>query len=69
MTRLTTLDLPNLHRATIGFDRLFDEINREFANSKSTGYPPYNIVQINDDEYMITLAVAWTLPKTEMSYV
>lgn len=58
MTRLTTLDLPNLHRATIGFDRLFNEIDRQFANSQSNGYPPYNIVQINDDEYMITLAVA-----------
>jgi len=58
MTRLTTLDLPTFTRASIGFDRLFDEINREFANSKSTGYPPYNIAQINEDEYMISIAVA-----------
>ncbi len=58
MTRLTTLDLPNLHRATIGFDRLFDELDRSFANSQSTGYPPYNIAQIDEDEFMITLAVA-----------
>lgn len=58
MTRITTLDLPNLHRATIGFDRLFNELDRQFANSQSSGYPPYNIAQINDDEFMITLAVA-----------
>jgi molecular chaperone IbpA len=58
MTRLTTLDLPNFHRATIGFDRLFDEMEARFANSASQGYPPYNIVQINEDEYMISLAVA-----------
>jgi len=59
MTRLTTLDLPNFHRATIGFDRLFDELERGFANSPNgNGYPPYNIVQINEDEYMISLAVA-----------
>jgi molecular chaperone IbpA len=58
MTRLQTLDLPTFTRASIGFDRLFDEINREFANSKSTGYPPYNIAQINEDEYMISIAVA-----------
>ena len=58
MTRLTTLDLPQLHRATIGFDRLFNELDRQFANSQSQGYPPYNIAQINEDEYMITLAVA-----------
>ena len=58
MTRLTTLDLPNFQRATIGFDRLFNELNQQFANSKSQGYPPYNIAQINDDEYMISIAVA-----------
>jgi len=58
MTRLTTLDLPSLHRATVGFDRLFDELDRQFANSQSQGYPPYNIAQINEDEYMISLAVA-----------
>jgi len=58
MTRLTTLDLPTLQRATIGFERLFNEMEGRFANSQSQGYPPYNIVQINDDEYMITLAVA-----------
>jgi molecular chaperone IbpA len=58
MTRLTTLDLPNFHRATIGFDRMFNELERSFANSQSQGYPPYNIAQVDDDEYMITLAVA-----------
>jgi len=58
MTRLTTLDLPQLHRATIGFDRLFNELDRTFANSQSQGYPPYNIVQENEDEYVISLAVA-----------
>ena len=54
-TRLTTLDLPQLHRATTGFDRMFEDM---FDNSKSTGYPPYNIVQDNEDEYTISLAVA-----------
>ena len=59
MTRLTTLDLPSFHRATIGFDRLFNELERGFANSPNgNGYPPYNIAQINDDEYMISVAVA-----------
>ena len=58
MTRLTTLDLPSIHRSFIGFDRLFDEMETRFANSQSQGYPPYNIAQINEDEYMISLAVA-----------
>ena len=55
MTRLTTLDLPQLHRATVGFDRMFQDM---FDNNKSAGYPPYNIVQDNEDEYTISLAVA-----------
>lgn len=58
MTRLQTLDLPNLNRATVGFDRLFDELTRDFANSKSTGYPPYNVAEVNDNEWMISIAVA-----------
>jgi len=59
MTRLTTLDLPNFNRATIGFDRLFNELERGFQNSPNgNGYPPYNIAQIDEDEYMISLAVA-----------
>ena len=58
MTRYTTLDLPHFHKASVGFDRLFTEMERTFANSKATSYPPYNIVQLNEDEYMITVAVA-----------
>ena len=58
MTRLTTLNLPDFHRATIGFDRMFNQLNQEFANSKSQGYPPYNVIQENEDEYTISLAIA-----------
>jgi molecular chaperone IbpA len=54
--------MPNLYRSTVGFERLFDELGR-FSNSSNssnnaTGYPPYNIAQIDEDEYMISLAVA-----------
>jgi len=56
-TRITTLDLPSFARSTIGFDRLFNEIERNFPGT-ANGYPPYNIVKISDDEYMISLAVA-----------
>jgi molecular chaperone IbpA len=56
MTR--TFDLTPFTRSTIGFDRLFDELDRQFANSTTTGYPPYNIAAINENQYMISLAVA-----------
>jgi molecular chaperone IbpA len=58
MTRITTLDLPSIQRHFVGFDSMFHEMDRMFENSKSQGYPPYNIAQINDDEFMISLAVA-----------
>jgi molecular chaperone IbpA len=58
-----TLDLPNLaaqlHRHSIGFDTMFDQLNRTFANSKSDGnYPPHNVVKLDDTHYAIELAVA-----------
>jgi molecular chaperone IbpA len=59
MTRLTTLNLPHLHKATIGFTQMFDQMEKQFANSPNgNGYPPYNIEQVNDDEFIISLAVA-----------
>lgn len=55
-----TLDLPNIHRTAIGFDRVFNELNRTFANSSkaSENYPPYNIVKIDDTNTVIEVAVA-----------
>ena len=61
MTKTLTLrsfDLPALTKFGIGFDNMFDELMRVSAQQSSTNYPPYNIVQINEDEYMISIAVA-----------
>jgi HSP20 family molecular chaperone IbpA len=56
---LNTLDLPALHRHAIGFDRIFDELNRTFAASRSDGtYPPYNISKLDDTHYVVEVAVA-----------
>jgi len=61
MTKTLTLrsfDIPALTKFGIGFDNMFDELMRVSAQQSSTNYPPYNIVQINEDEYTISLAVA-----------
>ena len=61
MTKTLTLrsfDIPALHKFGIGFDNMFDELMRVSAQQSSTNYPPYDIVQINEDEYMISMAVA-----------
>ena len=55
---LRSLDIPQLHKFGIGFDNMFDEILRVNAQQSNTNYPPYNIVQINEDEYTISIAVA-----------
>ena len=57
--QLTTLDIPALHRRTIGFDQLFQELNRVFTNSRADdNYPPHNIIKVDDDHYIIEIAVA-----------
>jgi len=61
MTKTLTLrsfDIPTLTKFGIGFDAMFDELMRVSAQQSSTNYPPYDIVQINEDEYMISMAVA-----------
>ena len=61
MTKTLTLrsfDIPALTKFGIGFDNMFDELMRVSAQQSSTNYPPYDIVQINEDEYMISMAVA-----------
>ena len=61
MTKTLTLrsfDIPAIHKFGIGFDNMFDDLMRVTAQQSSTNYPPYNIVQISDYEYMISLAVA-----------
>ena len=55
---LRSLDIPQLHKFGIGFDTMFDDLHRMHSQQTSTNYPPYNVVQINEDEYMISLAVA-----------
>jgi len=61
MTKTLTLrsfDIPALHKFGIGFDNMFDDLMRVSAQQGNTNYPPYNIVQVSDDEYKISIAVA-----------
>ena len=61
MTKTLTLrsaDIPAFHKFGIGFDNMFDDLMRVSTQQSTSNYPPYNIVQINDDEYMIAVAVA-----------
>ena len=55
---LRSFDIPALTKFGIGFDNMFDELMRVSAQQGSTNYPPYDIVQLDEDEYMISVAVA-----------
>ena len=55
-----------LNRALIGFDQMFDQMERRFANSVSNNYPPHNIIKTGENEYEIQLAVTG-FEKTEVS--
>ena len=55
---LRSLDIPSLHKFGIGFDTMFDDLHRMHSQQSNTNYPPYNVVQITEDEYMISIAVA-----------
>lgn len=54
---LRSLDIPSIHKFGIGFDRIFDEIQR-ITETQNNSYPPYNIVKIDDNNFVIELAVA-----------
>lgn len=53
--QLTRLD--SLSRALIGFDTMFDQMERRYANSVSSNYPPFNILKWNEDQYEIQIAI------------
>ena len=57
MNQLVRFDTNTLNRALIGFDRLFNDVERRFANQVSATYPPHNIIKVGDYEYMIEMAV------------
>lgn len=55
---MTTFDFTPLFRSGIGFDRLTNALENAYRTDNNTGYPPYNIELIDENEYRISLAVA-----------
>jgi len=54
----THFDFTPLYRSAIGFDRFAQVAERLTEQRKCTDYPRYNIAQLEDNKYQITLAVA-----------
>lgn len=56
---MQTLDFSPLYRATVGFDRIADLMDRVLsADVAQPTYPPYNIEKTAEDAYRISIAVA-----------
>ena len=49
--------LDTLSRALVGFDTMFDQMERRFGNQVSNNYPPFNILKWNEDQYEIQIAI------------
>jgi molecular chaperone IbpA len=56
-------DLTPLYRSTIGFDRLGALLESLGHVDSGSGYPPYNIERLGDDQYRISMAVAGFRPE------
>lgn len=55
---MNRFDTTPYRRSTVGFDRLFDLMERQARSAASDNYPPFNIERRGDDDYRITIAVA-----------
>lgn len=56
---MNSIDLSPLYRNSVGFDRLSSLIDSaRNIDASVSGYPPYNIEVIDDNKYVVTLAVA-----------
>lgn len=56
---MRSFDLSPLYRATVGFDRVADLMDRALtADVAQPTYPPYNIEKIDENGYRISVAVA-----------
>ena len=60
MTKTLTLrsfDIPQLTKFGIGFDNMLDEMMR-VTSQQTTNYPPHNILKIDENNFVVQLAVA-----------
>lgn len=59
---MNRFDFTPYRRSTVGFDRLFDLLERSSGQSGGDNYPPFNIERRSEDAYRITLAIAGFRP-------
>jgi molecular chaperone IbpA len=55
---LRSFDIPAFHKFGIGFENLFDDLQRVTQTQSSTNYPPHNVIKTGDNTVTIEVAVA-----------
>ena len=55
---MRTIDFSPLFRHSVGFDRMQRLLDAAAQTEQNNAYPPYNIEQIGENGYQVTLAVA-----------
>ncbi|WP_055085127.1 Hsp20 family protein [Jannaschia donghaensis] len=55
---MRTYDFTPLYRASVGFDRMANLLDRAMTADTATTYPPYNIEKLGENDYRISIAVA-----------
>ena len=54
----SAFDFAPYRRSTIGFDQLFDLLENSGFGQGSETYPPFDLIQVDNNHYRINLAVA-----------
>jgi len=54
----TNFDFAPFRRSTVGFDRLFDQLENTARSEPTETYPPFDLERLGVDQYRITMAVA-----------
>ncbi|MEW9804992.1 Hsp20 family protein [Mesorhizobium marinum] len=54
----TQIDFSPFYRSSIGFDRIFDQLENAARPQNGDNWPPYDIVKTGEEAYRIVLAVA-----------
>ncbi len=56
---LTTRTLPGfLNERGIGFDNMFELFDEAVGHASSVAYPPYNLIKVSDDDFVVEVALA-----------
>ena len=55
---LRSFDIPAFNKFGIGFENLFDDLQRVTQTQSSTNYPPHNVIKTGDNTVTIEVAVA-----------